>query len=323
MFRTEIITPHSKLKIAHNDPVFTIGSCFSDCMGAKFRNFKFNALANPYGTVYNPVSIANLLDYTLKNESPKEETYLENQGLHANYDFHSSFSATARDTVKDRIELAITQSNKFLNKAKWVIITLGTAWVYERIDNGGIVSNCHKLPARLFNKRLLPQEHIIASLEPKLTKLRERNPDLQIIITVSPVRHVKDTLQHNNVSKSILRLVCDRLTNENSFIHYFPSYEIMMDDLRDYRFYKSDMLHPNEDAENYIWNLFGKTYFDNKTLDINSEWAKIRAAINHKPFNPTSKQHQQFIKQTIDKVQQLKNMLPIEEELNQLKSQLV
>ncbi|MEP2772891.1 MAG: GSCFA domain-containing protein [Fulvivirga sp.] len=323
MFRTEIIIPHSKRKLGHKDPVFTIGSCFSDCMGSKFRDFKFDVLANPFGTVYNPISIANLLDYAIRNKPPEKDTYLENQGLQANYDFHSSFSALEKDTVKKRVELAIDQSSQFLNKTQWLIVTLGTAWVYERLDNGNIVSNCHKLPSRLFNKRLLSQEQIIASLEPKLAKLKELRPDMEVILTVSPVRHIKDTLQHNNVSKSTLRLVCERLANENSFIQYFPSYEIMMDDLRDYRFYKSDMIHPNEDAENYIWNRFSETYFDRKTLDINAEWAKIRAALNHKPFNPTSKQHQEFIKQTLDKIHQLKDVLPIDEELAQLKGQLV
>lgn len=323
MFRTEILVSHSEQKITHSDSIFTIGSCFSDCMGSKLRDFKFQALANPFGTVYNPISIAKLLEYIIKNKTPEEQTYLENQGLYANYDFHSSFSAVEKETVSDRIKLSLKQSGTFLKDTKWLIVTLGTSWVYERLDTGDIVSNCHKLPARLFNKRLLTQDQIIATLEPQLAKLKALNPQLEVILTVSPVRHLKDTLPQNNVSKSILRLVCERLVNENAFMHYFPSFEIMMDDLRDYRFYKSDMIHPNQDAEDYIWGKFSDVFFDQNTLEINKEWAKIRTALNHRPFNPSSSQHQQFIKQTIERILQLEGTLDVNEELEQLKKQLI
>ena len=323
MFRTDIIVPHSQEKISHKDSIFTIGSCFSDCIGTKFTNNKFEVLANPFGTVYNPVSIANLLEYSIRKNTPADDTYLENQGLFANYNFHSAFSALNQQTVKERIESSIKQSNSFLNKSNWLIVTLGTAWVYERLDTGNIVANCHKMPARIFNKRLLSIEQIIASLEPKLAKLREAKSNLQVVLTVSPVRHIKDTLRHNNVSKSILRLVCERLDNENNFIQYFPSYEIMMDDLRDYRFYKSDMIHPSVEAEDYIWKIFSESYFDHETIAINKEWAKIRAALNHRAFNPQSQQHQQFIKQTIEKTQQLSDILEVTQELEQLKAQLL
>lgn len=323
MFRTEILVSHSEQKITHKDPIFTIGSCFSDCMGSKLRDFKFQALANPFGTVYNPISIVKLLEYIIRNQTPEEQTYLENQGLYANYDFHSSFSAVEKETVSDRIKLSLKQSGYFLKDAKWLIVTLGTSWVYERLDTGDIVSNCHKLPARLFNRRLLTQDQIIAPLEPQLAKLKALNPQLEVILTVSPVRHLKDTLPQNNVSKSILRLVCERLINENAYMHYFPSFEIMMDDLRDYRFYKSDMIHPNQDAEDYIWGKFSDAFFDQTTLEINKEWAKIRAALNHRPFNPSSSQHQQFIKQTIERILQLEGTLDVNEELEQLKKQLI
>lgn len=323
MFRTEILVSHSEQKITHKDPIFTIGSCFSDCMGSKLGDFKFQALANPFGTVYNPIAITKLLEYIIRNQTPEEQTYLENQGLYANYDFHSSFSAVEKEMVSDRIKLSLKQSGNFLKDAKWLIVTLGTSWVYERLDTGDIVSNCHKLPARLFNRRLLTQDQIIAALEPQLAKLKALNPQLEVILTVSPVRHLKDTLPQNNVSKSILRLVCERLVNENAFMHYFPSFEIMMDDLRDYRFYKSDMIHPNQDAEDYIWGKFSDAFFDQITLEINKEWAKIRTALNHRPFNPSSSQHQQFIKQTIERILQLEGTLDVNEELEQLKKQLI
>jgi hypothetical protein len=318
MFRTELNIDPSLIKIGHYDPILTLGSCFSDSMGARLANNKFEVKYNPFGTVYNPISIFKLLQYSLSNEMPNESSYLENDGLFANYDFHSSFSALNKSSIKKQIEEQIESTNAFLKSAKWLILTFGTAYVYERKDTNEIVSNCHKIPGKNFTKRLLTQKQILEAFDQLWKQLAPLNPDLKILLTVSPVRHTKDTLALNSVSKSTLRLTCDTLANQYEQVSYFPSYELMMDDLRDYRFYKADMIHPTEEAEGYIWKKFASAYFNKPTLDFLSEWSKIRAAILHRPFNTASEKHQAFIKSTIKKIHSLDNKLDFSEELKVL-----
>jgi hypothetical protein len=323
MFRTELNIDPSLIKIGHYDPILTLGSCFSDSMGARLASNKFEVKYNPFGTVYNPISIFKLLQYSLSNEMPNESSYLENDGLFANYDFHSSFSALNKSSIKKQIEEQIESTNTFLKSAKWLILTLGTAYVYKRKDTKEIVSNCHKIPGKNFTKRLLTQKQILEAFDQLWKQLATLNPGLKILLTVSPVRHIKDTLALNSVSKSTLRLTSDTLANQYEHVSYFPSYELMMDDLRDYRFYKADMIHPTEEAEDYIWEKFASAYFGKSTLDFLSEWSKIRAAIQHRPFNTTSEKHQAFIKSTIQKIKSLDNKLDFSEELKVLEGQLV
>lgn len=322
MFRTELTIPKADFNISHSSNLITIGSCFSVCMGSRFASNKFHVLANPFGTVYNPVAIANLLNYSTRKLYPEEHTYSQSGELWTNYDFHSSFSDPDKAIVEKRVVEAIDRTHDLIKASNVLIITLGTAFVYERVDNGYIVANCHKQPARYFNKRLLTAQQVVTSLEPILHKLADEQKGLRIILTVSPVRHIKDTLERNSASKAILRVACDELVSRHEQLHYFPSYEIMLDDLRDYRFYKADMIHPTEVAEDYIWDKFSGTYFNEETKGLIKEWQKIRAAVNHKSFNPNSKSHQQFVVQTIKRIQQLEKYLDVEEELEYMTKQL-
>ena len=319
MFRTEITPRPSREKITLATPILSIGSCFSDCMGERFLNYKFDTVANPFGTVYNPLSIFKLLDYALQKKYPNESTYLETHGMQANYDFHSSFSTLQPSHIRKDIHTAIDQTSEHLKKTRWMILTFGTAFVYRRNDNNSIVANCHKVPAKAFSKELLTQKQIIDGFEKWYAQLQEKLPEIKIILTVSPVRHIKDNLEQNSVSKSILRVTCDTLEKAYDGIQYFPSYEIMMDDLRDYRFYKSDMIHPTQDAENYIWNKFADTYFDRETLNFLEEWAKILKAMQHRPFNPASEGHIKFITETIDRLKRLENKVDVTQEIQRLK----
>ncbi|HNP20112.1 MAG TPA: GSCFA domain-containing protein [Fulvivirga sp.] len=322
MFRTELNIETANVKIGHQDPILTLGSCFSDSMGIRFNNNKFNTCSNPFGTVYNPISIFKLLEYSVNNKLPGEGGLIENDGLYAHYDFHSSFSALDQKELKKNIKEQIKGVHHFIKTAKWLLLTFGTAYVYERKDNGEIVSNCHKIPAGQFCKKLLTQKQILESFESVWQQIVKLNPDINVLLTVSPVRHVKDTLVSNSVSKATLRLTCDTLVSQYANINYFPSFELMIDDLRDYRFYKSDMIHPTEEAEEYIWNKFAATYFEASTLAFISEWSKIRAAIQHRPFNPASDKHQKFVKATIKKIQSLGKNLDYSEELRELERQL-
>lgn len=322
MFRSELIPDPSAVKINLKDPILTAGSCFSDAIGMKLLESKFNVLANPFGVSYNPHSIHKVLRYALHNQSVPENTFAESQELFVNYDFHSSFSALKKSEVESKIRETISASHSFLKEAKWIFITYGTAWVYERKDTGDIVSNCHKLPATGFTKSLLSQKKVLESFDEFYRNLKTVNPTCNLILTVSPVRHIKDTLALNSVSKSVLRLACQSISETYSDAWYFPSYEIMLDDLRDYRFYKADMIHPSAEAEEYIWHKFSACYFDDVTREFLKQWSPIYTSLQHKPFLVESSAHQTFLTKTITKLEELSKTVNVDKEIASLKSQL-
>lgn len=300
----------------------TTGSCFADLIGGRLQSFKMQALANPFGTAYHPDAIHKVLRYAVFNELPPAHTYLQNSDIHLNYDFHSALSAMTRSALEGQLAGIIGKTHYFLKSAAWLMITYGTAWVYTRTDTGELVSNCHKMPGSLFSKSLFSQKHILESFHTFYQDLKTFNPDIRIILTVSPVRHTKDTLELNSVSKSVLRVSCHTLAEQYKDVEYFPAYEMMLDDLRDYRFYKADMVHPSEEAENYIWEHFTNRYASASLKDFIKKWKSIQAALNHKPFHPTSAGHQIFLKEIIRKLEELSHLVPVEKELENLRTQI-
>jgi hypothetical protein len=322
-FRTIVRATPSNHKIELINGVFTIGSCFADAIGSRLRQSKFNVAVNPFGISYNPLSIHKAIQYALRQESPPHSTYVTRDDIHLNYEFHSSFSSTQRETLVNSLSNTIKESGEFLKSADRILITYGTAWIYSEKKSGAVVNNCHRLPANNFNKRLLSEQEIIESFTSLYQEAIRINPNLKFILTLSPVRHIKDTLQLNSVSKGLLRTVCHAITAKFTNVDYFPAYEIMMDDLRDYRFYKSDMLHPTEEAENYIWEIFKETYFDATTKTLVEEWASLQASLFHKPFHPTSQSHQNFLKETLKKLTELRSKINIEKEIAAVKSQII
>lgn len=323
MFRTEIIPEASAVKINLKESILTAGSCFSDSIGAQLSESKFTVLTNPFGVSYNPHSIHKVLRYALHNQAIPDNTYVENQELIANYDFHSSFSALKKSEIELKIREVVGASHYFLKDAKWIFITYGTAWVYERKDTGEIVSNCHKMPASGFTKSLLSQKKVLESFDEFYRDLKTFNPGCKLILTVSPVRHIKDTIQLNSVSKSVLRLACQSIAETYSDAFYFPSYEIMLDDLRDYRFYKSDMIHPSEEAEEYIWNKFSDSFFDNPTKEFIKKWKPIHTALQHKAFNAGTSGHQSFLTKTLTQLEELSKTVNFDKEIDSIKSQII
>lgn len=314
-----VVTPTTPIQL--HDSVATFGSCFADVIGNYLTTNKFNTLANPFGTIYNPISIHQILKMIYRKEVPDEMDFVESQGAWFHYQFHSSFFGNSREALRERIDEQIKITHEHLKSCRVVILTYGTAFVYRRKDNHAIVSNCHKMPSSLFTKELLSAETILNSTHETITLLKELNPKIRIITTVSPVRHTKDTLQLNSVSKSILRLCAHEL--QKSGIDYFPAYEIMVDDLRDYRFYKADRIHPTEEAEAYIIEKFGDQYFDTDTKNLLMEWNSIRQALQHKPFQPNSSAHQSFLQKTLERLERIHPTLPVESEITAIKSQLV
>lgn len=314
-----VVTPSPPIQL--DDSVATFGSCFADVIGNYLTANKFNTLTNPFGTVYNPISIHRILQMIVRKQMPDEMDFVESQGVWFHYQFHSSFCGSSHDALREKIVAQINIIHEYIKSCRVLILTYGTAFVYRRKDNHEVVANCHKMPSSLFTKELLSAEVLLHSANETFDLLRKLNPEIRIITTVSPVRHIKDTLPLNSVSKSILRICAHEL--QKSGVDYFPAYEIMMDDLRDYRFYKPDRIHPTEEAEAYIIEKFGEQYFDTATKNILVEWNSIRLALQHKPFQPTSSAHQTFLRKTLERLERIRHKLQVEEEISAIKSQLL
>ena len=323
MFRTTL-TPHpSHHPITLNHRLLTAGSCFADAIGNKLIAYKFTCSANPFGVIYNPHSIHKALRYAIHNQMPPDHTFLTHQEIHLNYDFHSAIGALNLPDLKKKLSDTIGASHTFLKNTHWLMITYGTSWVYSLKETGTIVANCHKMPSYLFQKELFTQKKFLESFELLYKDLIAFNPDIRIILTVSPVRHLNDSLELNSVSKAILRIGCHTLSEAFDRIHYFPAFELMMDDLRDYRFYKADMIHPSDEAQEYIWQHFSNTFFDQSTQAFIAGWKTVLQALQHKPFHPASTAHQQFLKESLKKLESFSSLVNITSEAEQLKKQLV
>ncbi|HZY78131.1 MAG TPA: GSCFA domain-containing protein [Cyclobacteriaceae bacterium] len=304
-FRTEV-TVMPRPMIDHRSRIVTAGSCFADNIGQKLSESKFNALVNPLGTVYNPVSIHKNL---MLNE-PEEKSFIESQGLWKNFDFHSKFADGDKEVLRESLRKGLANVREF----DVMMITYGTAWVYKYQND--IVANCHKRPAKEFEKELLSVEQIVGSFG-------KFHTNKKIILTLSPVRHIKDTLELNSVSKSILRTAIYEIQKSFPGVEYFPAYEIMMDDLRDYRFYEKDMLHPSQVAIDYIWEKFGERYFSEETRELNKRWEKVSRSLAHRAFQPGTGKHKEFLKGVLKELEGLKGELDVSEEIRDLEARII
>jgi hypothetical protein len=304
-FRTIFDISQNGVKIDYNSNIFLLGSCFSQNIGDKFSYYKFNTIANPFGVLYNPVSISNSIKILLDKREFSSTDLFNHNGLWSSFSHHSSFSDTDRSKVLDSINKQVVEASLFLQKTNLLIITFGTSWVYEYKDSGKVVSNCHKIPSNKFNRYKLTVNKIVEQYVEILNLLKRQNPDINILFTVSPIRHIKDGMEQNQLSKSTLIVAIHELVNMFDNVSYFPSYEIVMDDLRDYRFYNSDMIHPSQTAIDYIWERFRDVNIDSSALSLMIDIDKINKSLSHKSFQPKSEAHQIFlrgVKAKIDKM---------------------
>ena len=323
LFRTEIESINSDFKIGIDSQILTVGSCFSEVIGGKFIENKQQTLSNPFGTVFNPLSISRLLRFALGLESIDEALVIENQGVWLHYDFHSSIWGKSKTELLENCSRKISEVKDWLQKTDVLMLTFGTAYCYFLKDYDlRLVSNCHKMPASHFTKALLDVPRIIDDFETLYDSLLELNQKLYIILTVSPVRHTRDTLEGNQVSKSVLRLSTYYLTEHFKNVSYFPAFEIMLDDLRDYRFYKPDLIHPNEQAENYIYEKFASAYFDKELTGFLKIWQSIRMGLNHKPQYIGTVSHQRFLEELLGKLLKLNLKIDLSAEILKIKSEL-
>ena len=307
-FRLEFTPKAFNQKINHQHSLFLIGSCFTENIGSKLKQLKFSVLENPNGILFNPVSIVNAIDSYILNKQYKEaDLFYQNESWNS-WQHHSRFSNPDKEQCLSIINQSQAAAHNFLKTADWLLITLGSAFVYE-LDNGNVVANCHKVPTDKFNKKLLAVEEVTGLLNEILQKLASFNPSLKIIFTISPVRHLRDGFVENNRSKATLIHAVHWLTNDES-VFYFPAYELVIDDLRDYRFYAEDMVHPNYAATNYVWEKFIAACINEQSQQLMKEINVINAAKNHKPFNPSSDAHRKFLKLNLEKVMQLQKQYP-------------
>lgn len=316
-FRTELNIPPSRFSIGHTDGVVLIGSCFSINIGDRLQKYKFTGITHPFGTVYNPVSIARLLDYAAGAGIVDNKNLIFSSGIWVHPDFHSSLGSPDRDRAAEGINGAIVQAGECLRRVKFLFVTLGTSIVYKWKRTGNIVANCHKLPASEFARQTVPAQEGAEALAAAFDQLRKINPAIRIILTVSPVRHVRDGLIENMRSKARLFETVDILCSTFDNVSYFPAYEWMMDDLRDYRFYTQDLIHPNEQAIDYIWEKFCDHYFDEKTRALVKSIGKVLEGLGHRPFNPDTSEHKSFLaklQEDISRLEQDHPWLKIERE---------
>ena len=304
-FRTELILPGSGNRIEHHHKIFTIGSCFAENMSDLFSKYKFRVMGNPFGVLYNVVSVHNALESAVNQKRfVKEDLVFDQEEWHSLY-HHSDFSHHNADECITRINESVKSAFAFLKDADIVIITYGTSFVYRHKEKDIIVSNCHKIPAVNFEKILLSIDETKKQIKKTIDIISALNPKVRIIFTVSPVRHLKDGFAENNLSKSILIAALNEVLPDAPNAEYFPSYEIVMDDLRDYRFYGDDLVHPNKTAVEYIWQKFSDRYFSRDCVDLINEIKKIVNARNHRVRNHESVKYKEFAGGMLKKISDL------------------
>ncbi|MBR2168780.1 MAG: GSCFA domain-containing protein [Alistipes sp.] len=313
-FRTYInIKPYSE-QIDLSKSIFSLGSCFAENIASKLQRAKFCVTASPTGILFNPESIADTITRLASTHCDESLNMAIREGLHScdgrwfSYDVHSSLCDNDADTTVAKIAAAYRQGHEVLRQSNVVILTFGTAWVYRLRETGEVVANCHKQPHNLFSRELLSVEHIVNRYSELLSNAALA--DKRVIFTVSPVRHLADGLADNSLSKAILRVAIGELVRTHSNAEYFPAYEILNDELRDYRFYAEDMIHPSPTAINYIWQRFGEYAFSDSTRQLIEQAESITQASEHRPMNPASQAHKTFCKQMLDRIAKIKERHP-------------
>ncbi|NRD21556.1 GSCFA domain-containing protein [Winogradskyella eckloniae] len=304
------LKPQQHNQIDYSSNLLLFGSCFSENIGKQFDFFKFQNTVNPFGILFHPLAIENLVTRSInKDYYSEDELQFQNEQWSC-LDTHSKLNTTSKEELLDSLNTQINETYNYLQSASHVIITLGTSWVYRHIASDKIVANCHKLPQKQFLKELLSVEQITESLEAIVSLIKSINPKVSFLFTVSPVRHIKDGFVENTQSKSHLLTAIHQIVEPRAQLYYFPSYEIMMDELRDYRFYNEDMLHPNTTAVNYIWEKFTTVWLSKDALETLEKVSSIQSRKAHRPFNSYSEAHQKFLLKLQSDIESLASEFP-------------
>ncbi len=319
-FQTEVDIAPPGWALDHQSSAMTLGSCFADVLGGQLAHYRFPVLNNPFGTVFNPYSIAKLLAMAVEGTAPDPDLFVKNtDGIWLHYDFHSSFWADSRQALAQKLDDCLARVRQCLTQCHVLVVTFGSAYVYRYKQNLALVTNCHKMPQSEFIKELLGHDQVFNVWD---NLLRSPNIKCRVVLTVSPVRHTRDTLPLNQVSKSVLRSLCHRLTEQFDRISYFPAYEIMLDELRDYRFYKADLIHPSAQAEDYIFQKFSQSHIDPAARSTMKEWDGIQKMLSHRPHHGPTDSYRKLLEGTLDKLAGVQEKMKVEDEIREVKSKL-
>jgi lysophospholipase L1-like esterase len=310
-FRLDLQVKKFNPAISHTQKILLIGSCFTENIGQKLEQYKFRVLQNPNGILFNPVSVTEAISTYVDNIRISVNSLFQyREGWHS-WKHHSRFSDITPEIAVENINRSTANAHKFLKETDWLMITLGSGWIYvltadaPSAKEGDIAANNHKGPSEWFHRRLMTEPEVLEKLKNMMQKLKSANHDLQVIFTISPVRHIREGVIENNRSKAVLIQAVHELVNEYDNAHYFPAYELVIDDLRDYRFYAEDLVHPNYFATQYVWEKFTDACFDDPTKQLITELHDINLAFRHKPFNPGSAEHKKFLHTYLQKTKML------------------
>ena len=308
---TTVRIPEPPFRLGLGERILLLGSCFAENIGAKLEEGKMNVDVNPFGTLYNPSSIATALRILLHPERFTENNLFHHEGIYHSFAHHSRFSSISKEECLDNINDRLFASAEKIRETKCLMITLGTAYVYRLKSTGEVVANCHKLPEDMFTREMLGVDEVVKEWKELLLSIWEQCPELKVLFTVSPIRHLRDGAHANQLSKATLLLFAEAL--RRSFperVTYFPAYEIIMDELRDYRFYADDMLHPSPLAVDYLWQRFTEVFLSAEAGEALKEWTGVRRALEHRPFNPEGEEYKRFLSQTLLKMKRFSEKFP-------------
>lgn len=296
--------------IDYDSQILLVGSCFVENIGVKLKYFKFRNTVNPFGILFHPEAIARFFEYAVQRKVFHETDFEEVNESFVSFDAHSLLSANSAKAVAENLNNALRQTCDQLQKATHIFVTLGTSWGYRHLKQDKIVANCHKIPQREFTKELASIVQIENALLRIIEAVKTLKPEISITFTVSPVRHIKDGFVENQRSKAHLIAAVHSVIAQHNYASYFPAYELVMDELRDYRFYDRDLIHPNELAIDYIWEAFETVYLSSQAKELKERVVEIQRGLAHRPFNPDSTQHQQFLKRLDQKIADLQKEIP-------------
>ena len=317
-FRTIVNIPVSRVKINYHTPCMFMGSCFADNIGTRMASHKFPVLLNPFGTLFNPVSISNNMNTLMKAQSFSLNDLHQHNGLWFSFSHYTGFAHSHQDACLAAINRSMSLATGWLKQCDFLMLTFGTARVFGLKETGITVANCHKLPSGSFMPRLAEPAEIVSQFDAVLRNLKQFNPGVNVIFTVSPVRHWSDGAVNNQLSKSILHYSIHEILKRHAGTYYFPAYEIFMDELRDYRFYAADMLHPSEQGSQYIWERFSETWLDDLSKKIMAGVAAVLKAVGHRPSRSESTNHKKFKQNTLKQIELLTGMYPFLDFTNEI-----
>ncbi|RJE74359.1 GSCFA domain-containing protein [Reichenbachiella sp. MSK19-1] len=318
-FRTELFIDENPDKIKYNSQILSIGSGFTKALADPLSKYNFNITNNPYGTIYNPISIFNLIEQTTKNGEINEDLITENEGYWNHFNFHPKANFSSKSELINSLQERVETTHEYLKKTDYLVITLGSAFVYKLDSTNKVIANCHRAESNLFTKDLLTPQAIVDGFRRIYSSL---NHVKNIILVVSPVQHTRDSLTLNAVSKSVLRLACHMIMSEFAYVKYFPAYEFLLSDLRDYQFYEKDLIHPNELATDYIFKKFVESYLDPSLKDDILCIENLLSETHHAPYNPQSKDYQKSLREAMSRIDGLTEKMDLSELMTDLKSRI-